>query len=189
MKIKIFIINGVARSGKDTFIHKVETLLYEINPDIGINSYSLVDPIKSIIEEISFTDPIEAKDDATRKLISNLLRTFEDFDGAVTTRLVNNVVNDVISHKYPISVYFLHIREPRDIMVTEDKIISMLPNAEINRVLVTNSNITHTPDNIGDLSVRDIDYDIEINNDGDLSNLETWAETFINTHILNGNNT
>lgn len=157
---KVFVINGIAGSGKDTFVSMVGAIVPTVN-------YSSVSKIKDVAKLLGWNGE---KDDKSRKFLSDLKRLsarYNDFPFSCMVKKIEDFVADDI-HEF----LFMHIREPEEI----DRIVYMFP--EIQTVLVRNDNVKQVTSNRSDAEVYEYDYDIIINNSWDLASLNKTAEKF-----------
>lgn len=157
---KIFIINGSGGVGKSTFVSMVGAIVPTVN-------YSSVSKIKDAAKLLGWDGE---KDDKSRKFLSDLKRLsagYNDFPFNCMVKKIEDFLEDDI-HEF----LFLHIREPEEI----DRIVYMFP--EIQTVLVKNDNVKQVTSNQSDAEVYEYNYDIAINNSGDLASLNKIAEKF-----------
>ena len=164
---KVFIINGKAGVGKDKFIKYVSKYAYVVN-------FSSVQALKNIAtEHFGYNDNI--KSDKDRKFLADLK--------ALTTEYCNFSFNSVIEAYKAFKnisyteILFIHCREPEEIKKLQDEI----PEAET--ILVTaDKRVTKVVDNNhADKDINEYNYDIIINNDGTLEELDQIAENFVNS--------
>ena len=156
---KVFVINGIAGSGKSTFVSMVGAIVPTVN-------YSSVSKIKDAAKMLGWNGE---KDDKSRKFLSDLKRLsarYNDFPFNCMVKKIDDFLGDDI-HEF----LFLHIREPEEI----DRIVRLF---KIQTVLVKNDNIKQVTSNRSDAEVYEYDYDIIINNSGDLASLNKTAEKF-----------
>ena len=160
MTKKVFVINGIAGSGKDTFVSMVGAIVPTVN-------YSSVSKIKDAAKMLGWDGE---KDDRSRRFLSDLKQLsakYNDFPFNCMMKKIEDFLEDDI-HEF----LFLHIREPQEI----GRIVYMIH--EIQTVLVRNDNVKQVTSNRSDAEVYEYDYDIIINNSGDLASLNKTAEKF-----------
>ena len=173
--MKIFIINGAAGSGKDTFVE----LCRKFTGDAFLLNISTVDKVKEIATACGWDG---TKTPENRKFLSDLKALLTDWADVPLNDMIQKIerfkcgfeVYDVSDDR---AVVFIHCREPEEIR----KLVKAL-NARtllIRRAAVENI----TASNQSDAGVFDYEYDIHINNNGSLAELERTAEVFIKSTI------
>lgn len=161
--MKVFIINGMARAGKDTFCKYVSEMYKDTY------HFSIVDLVKTYAKQLGWN---EEKDEKGRKFLCELKRITDEYDDRNFQR-----VKQTIEHIATDDMVFLvDMREPQDIERARKEL-----NAKV--VFIKNSNVPIINSNYADAGVFDINYDIEIDNSGTLDDLKEKAEDFINKYI------
>lgn len=161
--MKVFIINGMARAGKDTFCNYVSEM-YK-----NTYHFSIVDLVKTCAKQLGWN---EEKDEKGRKFLCELKRITDEYDDRNFQR-----VKQTIEHITTDDMVFLvDMREPQDIERARKEL-----NAKV--VFIKNSNVPIINSNYADAGVFDINYDIEIDNSGTLDDLKEKAEDFIYKYI------
>ena len=158
---RVFVINGSAGVGKDTFVSMVGSFV----PCVNISS---VDKIKEVAKILGWDG---TKDERSRKFLSDLKilsAGYNDYPFKYMCKKIADFYEDDI-HQF----LFLHVREPNEIQKLKNKF------PEIMSVLIKNKNVKQIVSNFADKNVGNYWYDIEINNDGDLSMLKNKAESFV----------
>ena len=187
---QVFIINGSGGVGKDAFINMIPT--YELfgegencsmwfkNLDIG--NYSSVSKVKEIAKAIGWNG---GKTERDRKFLSDLK--------LLTTKYNDMPLNDMkeyvkrfMNYKNPHGndnnrILFLHIREPEEI----EKAVNEFKEYNVKTILVKRDSVEHITSNMADENVYNYDYDIVINNDGDIEELRNKATNFISDFLDN----
>jgi hypothetical protein len=161
-----FIINGAARSGKDTFID-----LFKRNAHgIIINNISTVDYIKTIAVSAFGWDGV--KDEKGRRLLSDL----KDADTRYREGPLKRIIFQIDCIKYNNTnktvANFIHSREPEEIQ----KFKESLENCQT--ILVERKNIESFM-NHADQNVKNYNYDIIVNNYGTLEDLENVVKYLV----------
>ena len=152
----LYIINGVARSGKDTVVGLVEKLSREI-----VINLSTVDLPKQIAKTMGWDG--FTKDDKSRKLISDIKDLITNYNDGIFFSLKQFCLSDRLD-----SIIFIHCREPKEIAKFKDYF-----GSSCTTLLVTASKrINHVPNNHADQEVNNYVYDKYIDNDGTLEELE-----------------
>lgn len=154
----VIIINGRGGSGKSTFIK----LCSEFNSNVI--ETSTVDIVKKIALEICWDGQ---KDERGRRFLSDLKDALERY---------NDLPNQYVEHllvSYPDMIVFVNAREPRNIQYYKEKYGALT-------VLVKRpSTEDKVYGNHADDEAENYDYDMIINNDGDLEHLRELAKTFM----------
>lgn len=154
---KIYIINGPAGSGKDTFV--------ELYSEISINTVHNISSVDKVKEAAKILGWNSIKDEIGRKFLSDLkdLST-NSYDGPY-----NYVMNFINSTK---DTVFVHIREPSEI----EKIRRKFPSC---KTIFINRNTEIKFNNHADRNVENYQYDYYINNDGTIRDLKETIKNFI----------
>lgn len=160
----LFVINGMARSGKDTFCNFVRD--YSGHDTFIISS---VDDIKEKAKTMGW-DGV-SKTEIDRKFLSDLKDLCTWYNDSPYTYVKNQIMYFEATPKT--EIMFIHIREPQEI----EKIKATYPYAKT--ILVTNKNVPIITSNSADAGVFDYHYDYYIKNDGTLEDLKKNALSFI----------
>lgn len=183
---QVFIINGSGGVGKDTFIEMIP--VYKLMDkgegcsayikDIEIGNYSSVSKVKRIAKEIGWNG---GKTERDRRFLSDLK--------ILTTEYNNMPLNDMKEYTksfmnrgipYENRILFLHIREPEEIA----KAVNEFKEYNVKTILVKRDSVKHIVSNMADENVYNYNYDIVINNNGDIDELRNKATCFI-SDVLN----
>ncbi len=157
--IKIVVLNGSGRSGKDT-VAIYANRMFEVYSDLIVHNISTVDLIKDVARIMGWGGQ---KDDKSRTFLSDLKDLWSDYCNGPFWYIVN-YINKLDQKKK--HLVFVHIREPKEIQ----KIIDAYPTA--NTVLVTRKG-TEDFTNHADQEVNKFTYDFSIKNDGTLDEFYT----------------
>ncbi len=174
MEKQIFVINGSAGVGKDTFVDAVERALENINKDYWVENYSSVTRVKEIAETCGWNSKVKTEKD--RKFLSDLkllLTEYNDLPFKDLGYVVEGFLHDGFENS---KMLFLHIREPIEI----DKAVNAF-NAKT--ILVKRNSVVHITSNMGDENVYNYNYDIIIENNGTFEELQEKARFFVNDYI------
>ena len=169
----IFIINGAAGSGKDSFVDYVKILSKEFVETGDVVNFSSVDEIKKVAKNLGWTGQKDEKDRKFLSDLKSLTTKYCDF----SFKSMIHVVSDFLKSLNE-SILFLHIREPEEI---ERAKIAF--NAKT--LLITRIGVTPIKSNNSDAKVHDYKYDVVIRNDQDLEALKTTAAIFLSDVIDN----
>lgn len=159
---KVFITNGSAENGKDSFAEFVGKY-------ISTYKYSSIDLVKEMFEVAGVT-----KDDKTekkRRLWSDgkdLLTKYDD----IPFKDIASIVTDFKNNKIETEVLLIDIREPEEIARAVETF-----GAET--ILVRKPDAKKIESNHADRDVENYKYDYIIENDGTLDKLENVAEFFV----------
>jgi len=160
---KIFIINGVGTSGKDTFVNLVSKFIQTWN-------YSSVDKIKEVASELGWHGGKTEKD---RKFLSDLKLLCSEYNDLPMNCMIDVVKRFLFSKT--LSFLFLHIREPKEIEKAKN-----LFNART--ILIRRDSVKPITSNMADANVENYNYDFIIDNSGTLNDLEEKAKNFAETY-------
>lgn len=164
MTKQIFITNGMARCGKDTFAK----LLNEIVPTL---KYSSIDKVKEIAKLCGWNGGKSEKD---RKFLSDLkLLTTEYSD--MPFEAIKNKVNEFLNNNN-FSIMLIDIREPEEIERAKNVFGAKTILIENNRVKFINSNMA-------DANVFNYTYDYIIQNNGTLEDFKENVKRFYEENI------
>lgn len=165
MNKQIFITNGMARSGKDTFA----MFLDELVPTI---KYSSIDEVKNIARRCGWKGGKSEKD---RKFLSDLKCLLSDYNDLPFKTLKTTVDMFHINNFY-YEVLLIDIREPKEIERAKKEF-----NAKT--ILISNDNVKKITSNEADAGVFDYKYDYIIENNGTLEDFKMATKSFYNNII------
>jgi hypothetical protein len=163
------VINGPARSGKDSFVTFCRELLGE---DV-VTSISAIDPIKqAMIADGSWDGIDEHKTEAIRKAMFDRKMEFvRDDPQAINKLLVKKIQESTFD------LTFIHCREPEQIELLRE--LCNDNNLGNYAIHVSRTNVG-IPENYADEStLKYHDYNFYIKNDGDLEDLRKTATAFL----------
>lgn len=156
----IFIINGSAGVGKDTFIDMCNLYTEVLN-------YSSIDKVKEIARMVGWDG---RKDEKSRKFLSDLKVLTTEYNDMPFKDMWRRVEFYGKNENY--KVMFLHIREPEEIMRAKCKF-----NAKT--ILVIRDSVKHIMSNMADANVFNCNYDYVIDNNGTMEELKKVAKEFL----------
>lgn len=167
--VKVIIVNGLAQSGKDTFVDFCK----EVAPKY-VYSMSTVDFIKRIATEGGWNGE---KTPEARRYLSDLKKIFvewldapyKEVERKIRTIEMNEIQYGLESNDFYL---FIHCREPEEIN-------KMVKGLGARTVLIMRPGVERVTSNNSDLDAEDYDYDYFIKNDGDLDDLRTKANLFM----------
>ena len=165
---KIFITNGSAGNGKDTFAEL-------LNKYVSVYKYSSIDLVKEMFEfiGISRNDKTEKK----RKLLSDAKDMLTQYDD-IPFKDITSIVNDFKNNNIEAEVLLIDIREP-------EEIARAVKTFGAEAILIDNPNVRKIESNHADANVENYDYDYIIENDGTLEQLDKMAYLFAEQVIKN----
>lgn len=172
MNNQVFIINGSGGSGKDTFVNLIER---NLDTKTLLLNYSSVSKVKQIARFIGWTGEKTEKD---RRFLSDLKLLTSEYNDMPLNDMKTRVDGFYNFAPYFNKVIFLHIREGIEIAKAVKEF-----NAKT--VLVKRESVEHITSNMADAGVFDYDYDIIIENNGTLKDLENKAKQFLEDYKSN----
>ena len=159
---KIFITNGSATNGKDTFAKM-------IGDYISTYKYSSIDLVKDMLEFAGI--PKEPKTEEKRLLYSDIKDRLTKYDD-IPLKDITSIVTDFKNNKIEAEVLLIDIREPEEIARAVE-----IFGAET--ILVRNPNAIKIESNHADRNVENYKYDYIIENNGTLEQLSKVAKIFV----------
>ena len=170
--MKVVIINGGPRSGKDTFVNMCKLI------DPAIENYSTVDNVKEIARKMGWNGEKTEKD---RILLSGLKELWDNYNGGATNRTVKKAKYylDKAQENGIDTTVFIHCREPENI----DKMKTMF-DVPVLTLLIENPNVPEITSNHSDRDVNNYEYDVTVTNDGTLDDLRNSARWFYYTWLI-----
>lgn len=161
MNKQVFIINGSGGVGKDTFVELVSKVF-----NLSVMNFSSVDKVKEIARIIGWTGGKTEKD---RKFLSDLKLLCTDYNNMPFNSMSEKVKEFTESDA---AMLFLHIREPEEI---EKARVAFGAKT----VLIKRDAVKHITSNMADGNVFNYQYDIIIDNDGNLEDFNKKAIQFV----------
>ena len=165
---KIFITNGSAENGKDTFAELLSKYIL-------VFKYSSINIVKEMFEVVGVTK--DEKTEKKRKLWSDgkdLLTEYDDIPFKDVTSIVTSFKNNEIDA----DVLLIDIREP-------EEIARAVQTFGAKTILIRNPNAKKIESNHADRDVENYNYDYIIENDGTLEQLDKMAYLFSEQVIKN----
>lgn len=164
MEKQIFITNGMARCGKDTFAK----ILNEYIPTL---KYSSIDKVKDIAKLCGWNGGKSEKD---RKFLSDLKLLTSDYSD-MPFQAIKNKINEFLSEEN-YSVMLIDIREPEEIEKAKKAF-----NAKT--ILIKNDRVKFINSNMADANVFNYNYDYTIENNGTLEEFRNNIKQFIKENL------
>jgi hypothetical protein len=175
--MRVVIINGIAGSGKDTFV----TMCKDALGANRILNISTVDYVKEVAEFCGWDG---TKTPENRKFLSDLKRILTEWNETPLKKVCQEVKcwqNIWLgSGDYDKAVVFIHCREPKEI----DKLIKEFQTYDPVTLMVRRTAAESVEQiNSSDNSVFDYSYDYTIYNDSNLSWLYNEARVFLRDYL------
>ena len=169
--IKVVVINGVPRSGKDMFVNFCLG-------ELGIlgNAISTVDYVKDVARALGWNGE---KTPENRRFLSDLKDALTRWDDIPYKKVMD--IKEAMELEFTLSeikedgYLFVHCREPKEIQKFVDRnnaITVLLRRRAVESVVQSNKS---------DNNVFNFSYDFEIDNEGSLEELRTTAKLFLKT--------
>ena len=155
----LIIVNGMARSGKDTFASLLDNYLC-------VYKYSSIDKIKAIAKQCGWDGE---KTEEARAFLSELKQ--------LTTKYFDTSFKDVKAHYEDFlkngyyDAMLVDIREPEEIAKTKEQLGAIT-------VFIENNRVSQIISNQSDANVQNYDYDYIIKNNGTLKEFEENIKKF-----------
>lgn len=171
---KIALINGYPESGKDTFVKYVnDTKVHVFNCHTST-------PAKRAFKEAGWDG---SKTPAVRDALSACMELFEDLFEA-STKFIDANIKECLEEQKKIGydnnfVLFVHVREPKNIK----KYLEKYEYYHIHSLLINRTTDLKHIKNHSDTQVKDIKYDITIDNNGTLQELKEKAEAYAEVYL------
>lgn len=160
IKKYIFITNGMARSGKDTFAEY-------LNDFVPTLKYSSIDKVKDIAKQCGWDG---TKDEKSRKFLSDLKVLTSQFND-MPFQAIKTVVEQFKEDKEK-RILLIDIREP-----TEIEKVKKTFNAKT--ILIKRNSVKNITSNMADADVFNYKYDYIIENNGTLDEFYWTVYKFV----------
>ena len=164
---KIFITNGSAGNGKDTFAELLKKY-------ISVFKYSSIDLIKDMLEFAGV--PREPKTEEKRLLYSDMKDRLTKYDD-IPFKDISSVVTDFLDDKIDTDVLLIDIREP-------DEIARAVETFDAKTIYIDNPNVAKITSNHADANVGNYHYDYIIKNNGTIQQLENVTKSFCQNIVM-----
>lgn len=182
-RTKVVIINGKPQSGKDTFCGFAQGYC---DDDESANTLiiSSVDPLKEMLAQLGWDG---TKTDGIRDMLMCMKQLWVQNQDGPTMFLFNNILEFHKACTGEDNIVFVHIREPEEIK----KLVNALTGFEsmgidVISLLVIREGGEDTPNQPAgtrrsddEALINSYEYDVTINNDGDLIKLQELAAEFV----------
>lgn len=163
--IKVIIINGYAKSGKDKFVYFCKK--YCKTMDIKVFNYSTVDKVKKVAKKLGWDG---SKTDEARKFLADMKRVWSSYNDGPFLTTVKRIEKKANGK----SIFFVHCREPKEIKKFAQHYGDLMITLYLDKP-------GHIPDNPSDKNVKNYKYDYYIDSNITDDELQTSAENWIKT--------
>jgi hypothetical protein len=167
-KVDIIVLSGVARSGKDTWAREVVDYC-RTELCTPAEHFSTINPYKEIAANLF--DWKGEKDESGRRLLSDLKTAAARYNRGPLIYTWYFVDDN------PKAVKIIQTREPEEM-----ETIKRMHNTRVMRVLVDRPRL-EVPNNVGDQTCRDGEYDEVVMNTGTVDDLRRKARQFANKYL------
>ena len=182
-RTKVVIINGKPQSGKDTFCKYAQGYC---DDDESANTLiiSSIDPLKEMLTQLGWDG---TKTDKIRDMLMDMKQLWVQNQDGPTMFLFNNILEFHKACTGEDNIVFVHIREPEEIK----KLVNTLTGFEsmgidVISLLIIRKGGEDTPNQPAgtrrsddEALINSYEYDVTINNDGDLIKLQELAAEFV----------
>ena len=179
-KVKIYIINGMGRAGKDTFAQYVNEAIVQLtNHERSVFKLSTIDWPKEVCKFAGWDG--YSKSDKDRKFMSDINLALEAWDDSPLCRTLDRIIGnfEVLEHGF----FFVDLREPY--RIERFKKMCQGEGFQVFTVFITRPDIDTITSNAGDASTLEpYDYDFYIENNGTLYDFQQKAHEFAQKVIL-----
>lgn len=158
---KVIVINGMPRSGKDTFVSFASKYATTTN-------FSSVDFVKDVARFAGWNGE---KDPKSRLFLSKLKELLTEYDDIPYKKIAEEI--HWFKSQPEQELLFIHIREPGEIA-------RIVRDFGATTVLVKRANNQQVVSNDSDKYTESYNYDFVLNNDSDLDALDAKARGFVN---------
>ena len=167
MTKQIYITNGMARCGKDTFAK----FLNDIVPTL---KYSSIDKVKDIAKLCGWDGGKTEKD---RQFLSDLKLLTTEYSN-MAFESIKSKVNEFLEDSQHV-IMLIDIREPSEIEKAKTAFGAKT-------ILIENKNVKTISSNMADANVFNYTYDYTVKNNGTLDDFRENVKEFVSTVIQNG---
>ena len=182
-RTKVVIINGKPQSGKDTFCKYAQGYC---DDDESANTLiiSSVDPLKDMLTQLGWDG---TKTDKIRDMLMDMKQLWAQNQDGPTMFLFNNILEFHKACTGEDNIVFVHIREPEEIKKLVDALTGFESmGIDVISLLVIRESGEDTPNQPAETRrsddealINSYEYDVTINNDGDLIKLQELAAEFV----------
>jgi len=167
LKNRVFILNGMATCGKNTFVDLISKFHNTVH-------YSIVDPVRDILSDIGID--LNKKDERLRKLTSDIKLALEEYNNYPFEQ-VRLFLKDFEKNSKGDEIVFIDMREEHNIQQAIKEFGAQVVFVRNDRVHTINSNVA-------DKNVFNTTSDYIIENNGSIKDLEKKALAFIKYIVI-----
>jgi hypothetical protein len=171
----VFLLNGAPTAGKDTFCEMV--IKHGKSHRLTVKTISSVDDVKRLATEMGWSG---AKEDKDRDFLAELKYLWKRYN--------NGPLRDMLAKckKLDYDILFVHIRETDEIDELKNLLNAAIHEVSLDRIycwsMYLDRNVTSVTSNAADaqaMTSEGYDYDIILDNNGTLEDLEHAAIAFL----------
>ena len=166
MKKKIFITNGMARSGKDTFAKFM-------NEFVPTKKYSSIDVVKEYMRLLGIEGE---KTESYRKLLSDMKYALSNYDD-IPFKSIQKEIDKFLNSDD--QVMLIDIREPKEIE-------RACKEFGAKSIFIVNNRVKNVTSNSADANVYNYNYDYIIENNGTLDDFKNETKKFYVSNVMEG---
>jgi len=162
--IKVIVLNGYAKSGKDKFVWYTKKYCKQMG--IKVYNFSTVDKVKKVAKKLGWNG---SKTDESRKFLADMKRVWTNYnDGPFLT-----TVKRIEKKSTDTSIFFIHCREPKEIQKFKNHFGDLMITLYLDKP-------GHIPDNTSDKNVKKYKYDYYIDSNISNEELKESTENWVN---------
>lgn len=173
----LIVVNGYARSGKDTAVKFIRDDAYHRQMLTG--SVSSIDPIADMLRGAGILFDRHDLKPKDRDLLAEVGSAVEKHSFFRTDYVIHRAREFFLSAQDRAALMFVHMREPENIKRV--RTLSDQAGWSFNTVFVSRPGIERITSNVADTSVEQMSYDMTLHNDGTLDDLRARCSTLLNT--------
>lgn len=174
----VVLVNGFARTGKDTVVQMMTQQLIE--RDYEVTEFSSIEPIRTMLKKLGI--PVHLKTDAERDLMAEVGAALEKYNGYRTSACLQLAQDFFAVADDKHAVMFLHMREMD--LITKMRALLISRGLEMKTLLVERPGVKATAQNSADQNVMQMSYDLVIRNNGGLRDLDAKCRYLIDNNFL-----
>lgn len=156
-RVIVVLINGLAESGKDTFIEEFEMVRQEYQ----IHNISTIDPFKKLLADLH---DYYIKSDKQRQLLSDLKMVVQQSNPQLILDYIKYKISESINNSTKDNhVVFIHSREPDEIAALHLHLLSVFDLSTVYTLFIDSGEKVKYL-NFSDMHVNDYQYDLTLFN-------------------------
>lgn len=170
---RIVVLNGAARTGKDTFIDLIKAAVDRRNLHLVVRSRSSIDPVRNMLQDVGIDLSMKTEED--RRLLATVGTAMEEHSGFRSNYIIDGLKN-WMDASYG-RLMFVHIRELDVIERVRHKAAEL--GWPMTTMLLLRAGYDPIMSNPADAMVHAMSYDLHVKNNGDLTELATLADMYL----------